>query len=37
MRDVTADDARNLEKSPGIKVTVTSSKQIMYITMDAAG
>ena len=37
LRDITADDERQLGQVPNLALTPTSSKQIMYITMDAAG
>jgi peptide/nickel transport system substrate-binding protein len=37
MRDITADDSRLLAQQPGVSITATASKQILYITMDAAG
>lgn len=37
MRDITADDERLLATNPSLRISSTSSKQIMYITMDAAG
>jgi peptide/nickel transport system substrate-binding protein len=37
LRDITADDEQNFARQPNLSVTPTASKQIMYITMDAAG
>lgn len=37
LRNVTADTAKSLKGRPGIVVTPSESKQIMYLTMDAAG
>jgi len=37
MRDISADDERLLATNPNLMISSTSSKQIMYITMDAAG
>ena len=37
LRNVTADAARDLKGRPGIVVTPSASKNIMYLTLDAAG
>jgi len=37
VRDVTADNARELMDKPGITVTAAGSKQLIYITLDALG
>ena len=37
MRDITVDDSRLLTRQPGIAITATASKQILSLTMDAAG
>ena len=37
LRTITADNARELAGRPGIKITATASKNLLYITMDKAG
>ena len=37
LRDITADDERQLGQMPNLALTPTASKQIMYVTLDAAG
>lgn len=37
LRNITADNARDLKGRPGITITPTSAKSIMYMIMDAVG
>lgn len=37
LRDVSVDNAKNIKANPRLEITPTNSKQIMYLTLDAAG
>ena len=37
LRNITADNAKQLKGKPGIAITPSESKNIMYLTLDAAG